>query len=216
MFLPPKIVRLRIHTSIKNFYEDLEIFCNKMKWKCDKPSKEENKVSKDRIKWSNNLVTFEEQSAYPNSIPKEMHITYNIPSFIGLPADNSEIFENKKLPQIGYKHTLSLILPPKYPADVSKTGISTVTTLWHNNFYFLQKSTAHGCVFISGEIDGMAMNLLQQLLWNPEIVWTSAHGPNATLNPQVRQYATTHGKEFPYRALKHLMDEKFLLTTKNN
>lgn len=204
MFLPPRILKLRINTSIKHFYEDLKLFCQTMKWECDEPVQGQT----NEISWTNNLVVFKEKSQYRDNVPKEIQITYKIPSFIGSPGQNSKTFETKQLPQIGYIHTLALTLSPRYPADVAKTHIQGVTPLWHNNFGF-GKGRSHACVLISGEIDGMAMNLFQQLLWNPEFVWNSAHGKHFTLNPEAQQYGKDNGLDFPHRAIKHLMDENF-------
>lgn len=208
MLFPPKILRMRIRTSIKHFYDDLKIFSDKMNWECTKPVL---KKDTDTIDWSNNMVRFEEQSHYPNNSPKEIYITYAIPSFVNGPTNVNKMFENKTLPTIGYEHTISLTLPQQYPAQVTKTHIQAVTTLWHNNFNFMRGVKAHACLFISGEIDGMAMNIFQQLLWNPEFVWKSSRGSSFTLNGAAQSYARTNGQDYPFKALKHLMDQKFRL-----
>jgi len=196
--------------SIKHFYEDLEAFCKTMKWVFTQPDILQKDKSSDPVFWKNNLVSFSEKSCYRNGSIKEIHIIYTIPSFIGPPSNSSEKFEDTLLPKISFDHVISLILPNQYPADVARTHIEAVSTLWHNNFYYFQNKISHGCVLISGEIDGMAMNLFQQLLWNPEFVWQNTHKmTNFSLNNDAFQYGKINGNDFPYRALLSKMNEKF-------
>lgn len=210
MMFPVKIQKLRINVSIKHFYDDLEAFCKTMKWDFKQPNIFPKEKSTDTILWKNNLVSFSEKSKYPNGSIKEILITYTIPSFIGPPSNTSDKFEGLLLPKISFKHAISLTLPNEYPANVARTHIQAVSTLWHNNFYYLQNRFSHGCVLVSGEIDGMAMNLFQQLLWNPDFVWQNAHKmSNFSLNKEALQYGKIKGNEFPYRALISKMNEKF-------
>ena len=209
MMLPVKIQRLRINVSIKNFYEDLKVFCNTMDWKFDEPVSLTKNNQTDEIHWKNNFVSFDEKSHYQNNSVQEIQITYKIPSFIGPVQFESEKFEDQKLPKIAYEHILSLRLHQNYPLHVAQTNISSVTTLWHNNFTFTPRGHSHGCVLISGEIDGMAMNLFQQLLWNPKFIWENGRGQNFSLNGSAFTYGMEKGKDFAYRALLDKMNSRF-------
>ncbi len=210
MMFPVKIQRLRINVSIKHFYEDLQTFCKTMNWKYEKPEIFPADFKSDKIHWKNNMIAFSEVSSYANNSLKEIHITYSIPSFIDGPNTVSEKFESILLPKIGFKHVISLFLSQEYPKNVAKTHIQSVSTLWHNNFYFYKNRYAHGCVLISGEIDGMSMNLFQQLLWNPDFVWQNAHKTsNFSLNYSAFNYAKLNGFDFPYRVLINQMNKNF-------
>ena len=208
MMLPVKIQRLRINVSIKNFYEDLKVFCNTMKWTFDDPVCLTIDRQVDTIHWQNNLVSFDEKSHYPDNAVQEVQISYKIPSFIGPTDFNVEKFENFVLPKIAYEHVISLRLHQNYPLHVSQTAINYVTTLWHNNFSFGPRGYSHGCVLISGEIDGMAMNLFQQLLWNPKFIWESNNGANFSLNQPAHTFGLSHGKDFAYRVLVDRMNKR--------
>ena len=95
-----------------------------------------------------------------------------------------------------------------YTANVGKTNISSVTRLWHNNFGFNQGRN-HKYVLKLRERDNMAMTLFQQLLWNPEIIWSSNHGTSFTLNKEVQAYTNIVGKEYPNQVLKYKMNQLF-------
>ena len=211
MLYPVKIQKMRLNVTIKNYYEDLKLFCKTKKWYYEEPTKKPIDFQSDKIIWENNMISFSEISRYQNDSIREIHIGYTIPSFIGPPITGNEIYEGKIIPQIGYEHIISLLLANDYPAHVAQTHIQSVSTVWHNNFYFLKKGYAHGCVLISGEVDGMAMNLFQQLLWNPEFVWQNNRGKGFSLNQEAFNYSLTNGNDFLHRVLLNRMDKMFSL-----
>ena len=151
MLFPVKIQKMRFNVTIKNFYKVLKLFSKTKKWYYEEPTKKPVDFQSDKIIWENNMISFSEIYRYQNDSIREIHIGHTIPSFIGPPITGNEIYEGKIIPQIGYKHIISLLLANDYPAHVSQTHIQSVSTVWRNNFYFHKKGYAHGCVLISGD-----------------------------------------------------------------
>lgn len=208
IILPPDILRKRINMTIQSFYEALQVYCTKLNWKCDEPKPALKELSINKIYRSNNIVTFEERSQYENGSPKEFYISYAMPSFIAEPSGNTTEFENIHLPQIGYHHTYSVQIPQRYPLGMNGTVIHPVTSLWHINFKY---SSSSSDLLIAGELDGIAMNLFQQLLWNPEVIYDYGKEQRSAVNNSALHFANIHGREFPFKVLKELMREKYHL-----
>lgn len=107
IIIPPDILRRRTYRTIQSFYEGLQKFCTKMNWKYTEPKPSQEELSIDSIYRSNNMVTFEEKTQYYNGAPKEFYISFALPSFTAEPSDRTPIFEEIRLPQIGFYHTFS-------------------------------------------------------------------------------------------------------------
>lgn len=211
MLIPSDIVRKRIHNTIKSFYEVLHSYCVTMNWKFDRPTPAVENPSIDKIFWSNNMVTFEERNQYENGSPREFHISYTLPSFIAEPTKTTATFENIRLPEIGYYHTFSVEIPLQYPLGLSRTKIFPFTHIWHINFKLTPNTTTQSKLPIAGELEGIAMNLFHQLLWNPEIIYSNENTKGFAVNELALHFTNTHGRDFPFKVLKNLMLKKFNL-----
>lgn len=211
---PPSIIYRRIEISLKSFYTDLKTFCKTMGWRCDPyVSTSDGKV----IKWKNNLVEIEQIEQYDDGRAKGFLFTYRIPSPIGPPFDSSKkanITDN--IPQIGYKHKIYVSLPYNYPSvrsiesSVQRTDtlyIESRSQLFHPRFYLREKSW--GCIMINGEIDRIAMNLFQQLLWEPGHIWKENPLHETTNNMEASLWAKNCGKQEIHKLMINLMTRQW-------
>jgi hypothetical protein len=173
MFFPTLIIYKRINTSLEFFYKDLMVFSKNMNWKCDFPKNhcETEESDTKKIHWSNNLVEIKMIETYTEeSRPKYFEFEYFIPS----PTDYQEI-KGKDLnltynpPKISLNHKFRVEIPPSYPANLDKIRILSITTIFHPRFS--QNKNSIGCIFVNGELDKIAMNLFQHLLWEPSFVF---------------------------------------------
>ena len=211
---PPGILYRRIEISLKTFYDDLKTFSKTMNWKFDPYVNSSNGKTH---KWKNNLVEVEQIEQYDDGRPKGYILTYYIPSPIGEPLDTSRPANlTDNIPLIGYKHKIYVSLPFNYPSvrsiesSVQRSDtlyIESRSQLFHPRFYLRQKSW--GCVMVNGEIDRIAMNLFQQLLWEPGHVWKEKPNQETTNNINATNWAKNCGKEEIHKYLLRLMDEKW-------
>lgn len=213
---PPSIIYRRIEISLKSFYSDLKTFCKTMGWRCDPyTNTSDGKV----IKWKNNLVEIEQIEQYDDGRAKGFLFTYRIPSTIGPPFDSSKKANlTDNIPQIGYKHKIYVSLPYNYPSvrsvesSVQRTDalyIESRSQLYHPRFYLREKSW--GCIMINGEIDRIAMNLFQQLLWEPSHVWKENPLHETTNNMEASHWAKNCGKEEIHNLMITLMNKQWSL-----
>lgn len=210
---PPGIIYRRIEISLKTFYQDLAIFSKKMNWKCDPP-----RIQSDgkKSKWKNNLVEIEQIEEYEDGRAKGFIFTYFIPSPIGPPLSGKQADLDKNLPVIGYKHKIYVSLPHNYPSvrsiesSVQRTDtlyIESRSQLFHPRFYLREKSW--GCIMVNGEIDRIAMNLFQQLLWEPSHIWKENPSHETTNNHNASSWAKKCGKEEIYEVILGLMNKQW-------
>lgn len=207
---------MRINTSIRSFYENLETYANIERWPFKPYTTTVKDQYEDTIYYTNNLVAFEEIGKYNSGKPEEFKVTYFLPSYVAAPTSDTPHFEGVQMPVVEWHHQITFVIKEAYPEQVGKTRIDALTRLWHTNFrggdYYdhtrnnsQKPQKAHACVLISGEIDSMAMNIFQQLLWHPEFCWNSRHGENFTINSRAFDFAKTNGKQLPYEYLKELL-----------
>lgn len=214
---PPIIIYKRIEISLKTFFEDLEVFCKKSNWRYDPP-----KCMSDgkRSHWKNNLVEIKQIEEFPDGRAKGFIMTYHVPSFIGSPLNKKKAADlDTNPPALGYKHEIYVALPANYPSVKSIESsqkrsdalyIESRSQLFHPRFYLRRKSW--GCIMVNGEIDRIAMNLLQQLLWEPSHVWKDAGEYETTNNVSASNLAKELGKQEVYNYLLEKMKVQWGLT----
>ena len=49
MLFPPKILKMRINTSIKHFYDDLKVYCIRMNWEFVEPTQKQTEKENTKI-----------------------------------------------------------------------------------------------------------------------------------------------------------------------
>lgn len=210
---PPKIIHRRIEISLKSFYNDLSIFCKTMHWRCD-PVFNENDGK--RQKWKNNLVDIEQIEEYDDGRAKGFIFTFHIPSPIGKGLGNKPPNLTDNIPQIGYKHKIYVSLPFNYPSvrsiesSVQRSDtlyIESRSQLFHPRFYLREKSW--GCIMVNGEIDRIAMNLFQQLLWEPTHVWKENPAHETTNNIDATNWAKLCGRKEIHQLLLKYMTQQW-------
>ena len=167
--------------------------------------------------WDHNLVKITQIESYPADRPKGFIFTFLIPSPVNSPKNLSQPPNlTNNIPQIGYNHKIYVCLPRNYPAvksvELAQPGTDTLyiesrPQLWHPRFYLQQKSW--GCIMVNGEIDRIAMNLFQQLLWEPGHVWKLSEERETTNNSNASRWGQINGKEEVYKFLLNLMNEKW-------
>ncbi len=210
---PPSIIYRRIEISLKSFYNDLAVFCKNMHWRCD-PVFSENDGK--RQKWKNNLVEIEQIEEYEDERAKGFIFTFHIPSPIGMALTNKPANLTDNIPLIGYKHKIYVSLPFNYPSVRSIESsaqrsdtlyIESRSQLFHPRFFLRQKSW--GCIMVNGEIDRIAMNLFQQLLWEPTHVWKENPNLETTNNINATNWAKDCGREEIHKFLLEKMNERW-------
>ena len=210
---PPGIIYRRIEISLKTFYNDLAIFCKNMHWRCDPYV---NESDGKRHKWKNNLVEIEQIEEYDDGRAKGFIFTYHIPSPIGQALTDNPPDLEKNLPLIGYKHKIYVSLPFNYPSvrsiesSVQRSDtlyIESRSQLFHPRFYLREKSW--GCIMVNGEIDRIAMNLFQQLLWEPSHIWKEDPAHETTNNIQATNWAKSCGRENIHNLLLDKMKDQW-------
>ena len=211
---PPGIIYRRIGISLKTFYDDLAVFCKMMKWRYV-PFVQQSDGK--RHKWKNNMVEIEQIEEYDDGRAKGFLMTYFIPSPIGPALNNSKnanLTDNP--PLIGYKHKIYVSLPFNYPSvrsiesSVQRSDtlyIESRSQLFHPRFYLREKSW--GCIMVNGEIDRIAMNLFQQLLWEPSHVWKEDPKQETSNNRDATRFAQENGRENIHQFLLSKMNEKW-------
>ena len=210
---PPNIIYRRIEISLKTFYEDLQVFCKTMHWRYDPYVNESNGK---RHKWHNNLVSIEQIEEYDDGRAKGFIFTYFIPSPIDPPLSRNKPDLENNTPVIGYKHKIYVSLPFNYPSvrsiesNVQRSDalfIESRSQLFHPRFYLRQKSW--GCIMVNGEIDRIAMNLFQQLLWEPGHVWKENSSKETTNNYDATNWAKDCCKEEIHKFILENMNQQW-------
>ena len=210
---PPSIIYRRIGISLKTFYDDLMVFCKKMNWKCEPFV---NESDGKRLKCRNNLVDIQQIEEYDDGRAKGFIFTYFIPSPIGKALSGNAPNLTDNPPIIGYKHKIYVSLPFNYPSvrsiesSVQRSDtlyIESRSQLFHPRFYLREKSW--GCIMVNGEIDRIAMNLFQQLLWEPGHVWKEDPNLETTNNFDASNWAKDCGKEPIHQFLLKMMNDQW-------
>ncbi len=187
-----------------------------MNWRCDPYVKESNGK---KHKWKNNLVDIEQIEEYDDGRAKGFIFTYFIPSPIGPSLTGKTENLTDSPPVIGYKHKIYVSLPFNYPSvrsiesSVQRSDtlyIESRSQLFHPRFFLRTKSW--GCIMVNGEIDRIAMNLFQQLLWEPSHIWKENPQHETTNNANATSWARNCGREPIHEFLLAKMSEKWGLS----
>lgn len=210
---PPSIIYRRIEISLKTFYNDLMVFCKRNSWRCDPVV---NESDGKNHKWHNNLVDIEQIESYDDGRAKGFIFTFFIPSPIAHPLTGNKADLENNIPVVGYKHKIYVSLPFNYPSvrsiesSVQRTDalyIESRSQLFHPRFYLREKSW--GCIMVNGEIDRIAMNLFQQLLWEPSHVWKEDASRETTNNIDASNWAKNCGKEEIHKLIIGKMNDQW-------
>lgn len=212
---PPRILFKRIESNFRIFYDDLGTYCRRMDWRFDVPQ-----CSSDEVRfyhqWQNNLVEVELFEQYSDNRAKAFLFTYHIPSPVGNPKNKGRANLTDNPPEVGYKHQIYVAIPMNYPSvrAVESSGqrsdityIESRSQLWHPRFYLQQKSW--GCIMVNGELDRIAMNLFQQLLWEPGHVWKLPGEHETTNNRAASQWGKEMGHNEIHQFMIRLMTERW-------
>ena len=195
-------INKHIERGLDIFYNELKILCSKHRWRYDPPIK---KRIGNFNRWKNNLVSIEQVEEYDDYRPKGFIVTYNIPSFIGLPINRDEQPDlNENQPSIGYKHKIYISLPYNYTTAQSIESsekrsdafyIESRSQLFHPKFLLRDKSW--GKIEVrSGEMSKILMSLLFCLLWDSEYVWKGIEDNNEKfINQQALALSKKYGNE---------------------
>lgn len=153
ILFPPKILNLRINTSIEQFYKDLESFMVRKGWTFDPPLK------LDEFHWKSLDCEVRVSAYHPDKAIKSVQYALFMPGI-------KELVDYK--PHYTYTHTFRIDLPREYPARVDKVRIYSESQLFHPRFS--SSGWGEGCIHINGEIDRVLMDLVFQVLLDPERV----------------------------------------------
>lgn len=210
----PGIIYRRIDNSLKNFFEDLKVLCKNKHWQYEPYVKESNGK---RHKWKNNLVQIEQIEEYDDGRAKGFLFTFFIPSPIGPGLLNKPENLTDNPPVLGYKHKIYVSLPFNYPSvsaiesRVQRSDtlyIETRSQLFHPRFYLREKTW--GSIIVTGEIDKIAMNLFQQLLWEPShVIWEEDPEHEPINNQQAINWVTNYGSEPIHQFLLSKMNDQW-------
>ena len=153
LLFPPKILNLRIRTSIEQFFHDLEAYFKTKKFEWVPPEEiEENH-------WRTPDLEIKVIARNPDDSIKTIQYGLNIPGVKGLKGNS---------PIMNYNHTFRIELPREYPARVDKIRIIADTQVFHPRFSI--SGFGEACIQINGEIDRVLMDLILQVLYDPDRV----------------------------------------------
>ncbi|OLS16417.1 MAG: hypothetical protein HeimC3_54690 [Candidatus Heimdallarchaeota archaeon LC_3] len=153
LLFPPKILNLRIKTSIENFFADLELYFIKKGWEWVDPEKIGD------FHWRTPDFDIKVISRNADDSIRAIQYGLNIPGVIGL---------NGKDPIITFSHSFRIELPREYPARVDKIRIIADSQIFHPRFSI--SGLGEACLQINGEIDRILMDMIFQVLYDPDRV----------------------------------------------
>ena len=144
-------MNLRINTSIEQFLKDFEQYLTKKGWPVDPIQKV------DEYHWKCSDFEIRVSDYHPDKAIKSIQYALYLPSV-------RELKDNK--PIITYFHTFKIELPREYPARVDKIKIFAETQIFHPRF--ASSGWGEGCIHINGEVDRILMDMIFQVLFDPE------------------------------------------------
>src|SRR3990172_3220890 len=150
LLFPPKILNLRIKTSIEQFFADLQQFFKTKGWEWVDPE------TVGEFHWRTPDLEVRVTARNPDDSIKTIQYGLNIPGVKGLVADE---------PILSYSHTFRIELPREYPARVDKIKIIADTQTFHPRFSI--SGLGEACIQINGEIDRILMDMIFQILYDP-------------------------------------------------
>ncbi len=151
ILFPAKILNLRINTSIEQFIKDYEQYLTKKGWPVDRVEKV------NEYHWKCTDFEIRVSDYHPDKAIKAIQYALFLPSV-------RELKDNK--PVINYTHTFKIELPREYPARVDKIKIFAETQIFHPRF--ASSGWGEGCIHINGEVDRILMDMIFQVLFDPE------------------------------------------------
>jgi hypothetical protein len=150
---PPKILNLRLKTSIEQFFSDLEQFFKMKNWEIFKPEEIGD------FHWKTPDLEIKAIARFPDDSIRTIQYALKIPGVIDLKGNE---------PIYSYNHTFRIELPREYPARVDKIKILADTQLFHPRFSI--SGVGEACIQINGEIDRILMDMIFQVLLDPDRV----------------------------------------------
>lgn len=153
---------MRIHTSIETFFKDLELYFKRKKWPVDKPKHmqcEQNKPGGPSCNyhWKSSDLEIKVSEFHPDKSIKSIQYTLYMPGI-------KELKDEK--PVYSFTHSFKIELPREYPARVDKIKLFATTQIFHPRFH--TDGWGEGCIQINGEIDRILMDLIFQVLCDPD------------------------------------------------
>ena len=151
ILFPAKILNLRINTSIEQFFKDFEGYITRKGWIFQEPEKLGD------YHWKSIDFEIRVSNYHADKAIKSIQYALFIPGI-------KELKGNK--PVITHSHTFRIELPREYPARVDKIKIFAETQQFHPRFS--DSGWGEGCLHINGEIDRILMDMIFQVLQDPE------------------------------------------------
>ena len=151
ILFPAKILNLRINTSIEQFFKDFENYITRKGWVYQEPKKIAD------YHWKGIDFEIRISNYYKDKAIKSIQYALFIPGIKELKGNS---------PVITYSHTFKIELPREYPARVDKIKIFAETQQFHPRFS--NSGWGEGCLHINGEIDRILMDMIFQVLQDPE------------------------------------------------
>lgn len=151
LLFPAKIFNLRIATSLELFFNDFESYITRKGWPYQAPEQI------GEYHWKAPDFEIRISKFYTDKAIKSIQYALFIPGI-------KEIKGEK--PVYSYSHTFKIELPREYPARVDKIRIYAETQQFHPRFS--TSGWGEGCIHINGEIDRILVDLIFQVLQDPD------------------------------------------------
>jgi hypothetical protein len=163
-----EMLRKRLENTISQFYDDLEIYCGKMKWRYTKPTH-------SKLHWDNNMVMV--QCKNRTGTPLEFEVTYKLPSL-------------NVAKKVTYEHVYRITLPKSYPQDLGQVRIMNTSGMHHpRNFGHYM------CLTVNGEMDRILMNLFNQTIWVHSEIFPKHSDSGSSISVNLKKTETLIAKE---------------------
>jgi hypothetical protein len=153
LLFPPKILNLRIKTSVEQFFSDLKQFFGLKNWDWVDPEEI------GEFHWRTPDLEIKVVARNADESIRAIQYGLNIPGVIGL---------NGKEPILTMTHSFRIELPREYPARVDKIRIIADSQIFHPRFSI--SGLGEACIQINGEIDRILMDMIFQVLYDPDRV----------------------------------------------
>jgi hypothetical protein len=153
LLFPPKILNLRIKTSIEQFFSDLKQYFDVKNWDWVDPEEIAD------FHWRTPDLEIKVVARNSDDSIRAIQYGLNIPGVVGL---------NGKEPILTMAHAFRIELPREYPARVDKIRIIADSQMFHPRFSI--SGLGEACIQINGEIDRILMDMIFQVLYDPDRV----------------------------------------------
>lgn len=163
---PPKILNLRLRTGIEQFFEDYSHYCRRQGWPTKKPSL----VDELKLHFRHPQFEVRVQKFYPDGAAHVLQ--YYVKGVPGVQkvteATIEEIEQGKGTMVMVDKHSFRIELPREYPNLLSKIRVFNESEMFHPRFGKTVQTEV--CIAVNGEIDRILLDLVFQILQDPERV----------------------------------------------